>query len=97
MSCLRGTPCCSNEVTSLYIPARRSADGWLRSKFFKTSSREKVCFFKDEERSLLLANVPFTFTLILFYDLLVKDLLRTSYFDQLLLLKVCNMYKCIAA
>nr|ADO34168.1 DIX-domain containing protein [Mnemiopsis leidyi] len=42
MSCLRGTPCCSNEVTSLYIPARRSADGWLRSKFFKTSSREKV-------------------------------------------------------
>lgn len=42
MSCLRGTPCCSNDVTSLYIPARRSADGWLRSKFFKTSSRDKV-------------------------------------------------------
>ena len=42
MSCLRGAPCCSNDTPSLYIPARRSADGWLRSKFFKTSSREKV-------------------------------------------------------
>ena len=44
MSCLRSAQCCSDgDVTSLYIPARRSADGWLRSKFFKTSSREKVC------------------------------------------------------